>query len=365
MSTTTLTFTPISRLTNSFFEIDEASVLYEDALKRGSIEHYPDKKVIINKNLNQAISIVKSGFLCVTHKDAFDLGVTVFENVFGATPQIHKELFNQQTTDYSVDLISENCKIVFDSSGYRFLNPESSQNTSNFKEMRSNEAVNLNSDPVINPEIIAKNFYDEYFPFIRVSNYLREGNSFYIELGYYRYRCSNGMMLGRKTKMTFRHTYYVKDFNRIKDAAINQFLEYKRDFLNMAEKLWRILSVYVPKDQMKLVVYDILEKEIIKKRVVERKRLQQSLKDLTDIYVKDIGENMNAVLNVATDASKLLESSRVSQSVVQNLATTWINRVTKQTFHIETYLKEIEHIEQRILMAKEAIEEEEGMLSMM
>jgi len=361
MSTTTLQFTPISRISVPFFEIDEAPVLYEKFMRGDGIKRYPDKKVIINNKINEGISIVKTGFLSVAHKQAFDLGVELFEMMFGATPQIHKELINSSTTDYSVDLVSENCKIVFDSNGYRYLSPEASSDRPNFEEMRNHADENMNNAPLADREIIAKNFYDEYFPFIRVSNYLREGNSFYIELGYYRYRCSNGMMLGRKTKMTFRHSYYVKDFNRIKEAAINQFISYKRGFLSMADKLWRLLSVHIPKDQMRLVVFDILEKELITRRVAERKKLQFRLNDLTDMYVREIGENLNAALNVATDASKLLESSRVSQSKIQNLATTWINRVAKEKFTIDSYLEEIQHIEERVLTAKEVAQEEEDM----
>ena len=359
MTTTELNFRPIQRIKACFFNIEETPVLYEDPIKKGSYRNYPDKKIIINNNLNEGISIVKNGFLSVRHEEAYNLGITIFEMLFGVTPQIHKESLNARTTDYNVDLISEKCKIVFDSRGYRYVNGGANENKSLMETNRRDDNRNINETPLRNREIIAENFYDEYFPFIRVSNYLRDGNSFYIEMGYYRYRCSNGMMLGRKTKMTFKHSYYVSDFKKIKEAAIDQFLRYKKSFLNMAEKLWRLLSIHVPKAQMRLVSFDIFEKELIKKSVSERKRLQIVLNDLIDKYVKEIGENLNAALNVATEFSKLLEGNRVSQSTIQNLSTIWINRVTKKTFNIETYLNEINDIEERVLNAKEVVEEEE------
>jgi hypothetical protein len=359
MTTTELNFRPIQRIKACFFNIEETPVLYEDPIKKGSYRNYPDKKIIINNNLNEGISIVKNGFLSVRHEEAYNLGITIFEMLFGVTPQIHKESLNSRTTDYNVDLISEKCKIVFDSRGYRYVNGGANENNSLMETNRRDDNRNINETPLRNREIIAENFYDEYFPFIRVSNYLRDGNSFYIEMGYYRYRCSNGMMLGRKTKMTFKHSYYVADFQKIKEAAIDQFLRYKKSFLNMAEKLWRLLSIHVPKAQMRLVSFDIFEKELIKKSVSERKRLQIVLNDLIDKYVKEIGENLNAALNVATEFSKLLEGNRVSQSTIQNLSTIWINRVTKKTFNIETYLNEINDIEERVLNAKEVVEEEE------
>lgn len=359
MTKTELNFQPIQRDKGCYFNIEETPVLYEDPIKKGNYRNYPDKKIIINNNINKGISIVKNGFLSVRHEEAYNLGLTIFEMLFGITPQIHKESLNSRTTDYNVDLISEKCKIVFDSRGYRYVNGRANENNSLMETNRRDDNRNINETPLRNREIIAENFYDEYFPFIRVSNYLRDGNSFYIEMGYYRYRCSNGLMLGRKTKTTFKHSYYVSDFQKIKEAAIDQFLRYKKSFLNMAEKLWRLLSIHVPKAQMRLVSFDIFEKELIKKSVSERKRLQIVLNDLIDKYVIEIGENLNAALNVATEFSKILEGNRVSKSTIQNLSTIWINRVTKKTFNIETYLNEINDIEERVLNAKEVVEEED------
>jgi hypothetical protein len=356
MTSGKLHFQSIQRTKEYFFDIEETPVLYLDPIKKDIYRDYPDKKIIINNNLNKGISIVKNGFLLVRHEEAFNLGINIFEILFGVTPQIHNECLNSKTTDYNVDLISEKCKIVFDSRGYRFFDGRNNNLIDNF---RRDDIRNINEIPLRNRNIIAENFYDDYFPFIRVSNYLREGNSFYIEMGYYRYRCSNGMMLGRKTKMTFKHSYFVSNFKIIKEAAVDQFLRYKKRFLNMADKLWYLLSIHVPKAQMRLVSFDIFEKELIKKSVSERKRLQIVLSDLIDKYVIEIGENLNAALNVATEFSKLLEGKRVSQSNIQNLSSIWISRVTKKTFNIEKYFKEINDIEDRVLSAKEVVEEEE------
>ncbi len=110
---------------------------------------------------------------------------------------------------------------------------------------------------------------------------------------------------------------------------------------------------------MKLVSIDIFQKELIKKSVSERKRMQMILTDLIDKYASEIGENLNAALNAATEFSKLFEGKRVSQSTIQNLSTIRINRVTRKTFNIETYIKEIKDIEEHVLNAKEVLEEEE------
>jgi CRISPR/Cas system-associated protein endoribonuclease Cas2 len=226
-----------------------------------------------------------------------------------------------------------------------------------------------NNNPTENPDnasratrglgFISENFRDQYHPFIRVSNYLREGNAFYIELGYYRYRCSNGMMLGRKTQTTFRHSYYVNSFKSIQIAVMEQFLRHKHSFMYMAENLWKLLLVYIPKAKMRLTSFDIFEKELLRRSIEERMELQLKLNELIDKYVLEIGENLNAALNVATDFSKLLEGNKVSQSHIQNLGSIWANRVSERSFNIEKYFADLSDIEERIMTHQINIEEEE------
>jgi hypothetical protein len=275
------------------------------------------------------------------------LGVEIFEILFGITPEIHKEEINNRTTDYSVDLVSEDCKIVFDNNGYRFQGK--TQNNIIHVPNLSNTASNDNNQRL---DFIVSNFHDEYHPFIRISNYLREGNSFYIEVGYYRSRCTNGMMFGRKTKMTFRNNYRVSHFELIRLSAKNHFSKSEKNFMQMAEQLWKLLTIHIPKAQFKLVTFDIYEKELIKKSINERSRLLENFNQLVEKYVMEIGENLNAALNAATEFSKQLEDNRVSKSTLQNLPTLWMKKVTKKTFNIRTYLNDIEDIEERVLNAK-------------
>ena len=354
MISTELSFINIERNSRMFFGIQEAPVRYEDPNNNSFFKHYPNKKVLINKDSNEAISIVASNFFSVTNKEAFDLGVKIFELMFGVTPQVHQESMNSRETDYSVDLISENCKIVFDNSGYNFVGNRDVvdvQNSSRGNRNRESDRNQLN--------FISSGFYDEYYPFVRVSNYLRENSSFYIELGYYRYRCSNGLMLGRRTKMTFRHSYRVRSFDIIKQSAIDQFLRYKGDFMKMAENLWKLLSIHIPKGQIRLVTFNIFESVLIKKSKAERMRLQLILNDLADKYILEIGENLNAALNIATEFSKLLNSGKVSQVSIQKFATDWVTRVTKKSFNINSYLKDINNAEEKVMNAKDVVEEDD------
>jgi hypothetical protein len=339
---------------SAFFKVTDTPVKYEDPFTK-QFKNYPDKKIIINETTGEAISIVGSNFLPVAHENAFQLGIEIFEILFGITPQIHKEEINYRTTDYSVDLISEDCKIIFDNNGYRF---HGNQQNHILREFNLSNTTSTDNNQRL--DFIVNNFHDEYKPFIRISNYLREGNSFYIEVGYYRSRCTNGMMFGRKTKMTFRNNYRVLNFELIRLSAKNHFLKSGKNFMQMAEQLWKLLTIHISKAQFKLVTFDIYEKELIKKSINERSRLLENFNELVEKYVMEIGENLNAALNAATEFSKQLEDNRVSKSTLQNLPFLWMKRVTKKTFNIRTYLNEIEDIEKRVLntkIRKEELEE--------
>jgi len=356
MNATPLTFNTVDASNNKFFSIDETPILYINPLIEKELFRYPDKKIIINQRTNKAISIVGEYFKPIVHEQAYNLGLTIFERMFGVTPSIHQECMNANTTDYSVDFVSEKCKIIFDATGYYLSNDTTNSEIAS----RSNELIETIAPRRAINHFISSKFYDEYHPFIRVSNYLRNGESFKIELGYYRYRCSNGLMTGRRTKFTFKHSYR-KSFDQVKQLAFNHFFLRPTKFMELGEKLWRLLNIYIPKDQMRLVSYVIFEKELIKKKEEERKNLQATLFLLVDKYVEEIGENLNAAINVATDFSKQFENGKVSKSTIQTMTSKWMNKATLKSFNLNAYLNSaaLVGIEERILTAKVVLEEEE------
>jgi hypothetical protein len=91
---------------SAFFKVTETPVIYEDPFTK-LFKEYPDKKIIINETTREAISIVGSNFLPVTHENAFQLGVEIFEILFGITPEIHKEEINNRTYLNDIEDIEE------------------------------------------------------------------------------------------------------------------------------------------------------------------------------------------------------------------------------------------------------------------
>jgi len=339
-------------LNRNFFSVREMPVQFEHPNQPGRFDYYPDRKVLINMSTGKAISLVRDNFLVVEHNQAFELGVHLFEMLFGVKPSIHKEYLSLSTTDYLVDFISESCRFELDIDGYRYINRRrslvESENLTQPDYIESFSATALTEGvPHINPA-----FKDEYRPFLRVTNFLRGNNSFYIEIGFYRSRCTNGMLLGMRSQTSFKHSYYTDSFLDIKKKALDFFHEHNRKMFGTMDRVWKLLTIPIPVDRMHLVCFDIYQDELMKKSHEERLYLQQTIKDLSEAYAKEIGENMNAALNVATDIAKRWETGKSSQNKIQRRAALFLHRYTTKSFRVDAYLKSIADIEQHVMTAK-------------
>ena len=342
---------------NRFFPVQETPVLFRDAGNPEYINSFPDRKVIVNLDLNQPISIVRADFLVVKHEDAFRLGEWLFEMLFGVTPQVHKERLGSNHTDYRVDLISEDCKYVLNEDGFTLYTGLKNWDGMRAIETRV-ESDQFNTSDVARVMSVPKQFSDEYFPFLRVSNFLREGNSMYIELGFYRARCSNGMLLGMRSKTIFRQNYYVDSFSELQNSAFDFFSVRKRNMNDSMQRLWKLLAIGVSREQMRLIPFAIFENELLRKTRDERSRLIRNLDDLVNGYAQEIGENLNAALNVATDFSKTVEGGRMNMNKLQRACSQWMYKVTGKTFNFRKYIESLDGIEERIMTAPEIREME-------
>jgi hypothetical protein len=321
-------FPPIVAGTQAFFPVVTRSVLYDDINVPGNKKVMPGKKIIVNAHTGEGLSIVPEAQLAVPHMDAYNLGVHIFQLLFGCSPIVYKERTNSNQTDYSVDLVNEQCKIMLTENGVRIGLPLSQHEHRVLHEDAVENDYEINRPFPVLPEH-RPTFYDEYYPFVRVSNYLRAQASFEIEVGYYRWKCSNGLMFGRKTESTFEHSYICPGIGYITLMAENHFHRYDRHFLTNAIELWSLLKTYVPKTDMKLLVMQLFEEDLYRLKLAERLSVMNQLNILVEKYVLEIGENANAMINVATDLLKLLPCNRVSPSYLQAAVGEWMKRIPR------------------------------------
>jgi cell division protein ZapA (FtsZ GTPase activity inhibitor) len=166
------------------------------------------------------------------------------------------------------------------------------------------------------------------------------------------------MLLGQRSRSIFKQSYFVPHFEIIKRNAFEYFENHNQKMYGSMERLWKLLSMPVSRENMRLIAFDIYGEELRKKGIEEREYLQHLITDLVNAYTDEIGENMNAALNVATDLSKRLETGRGSQSNLQRRASMWMQRVTSRSFRIEKYLYDLQDVEESVMNAKSQKEEE-------
>lgn len=312
-----------------FFNVHTTPVLYDDRTGRNNIVAFPSKKVIVDASEHKGISIVRKNFYVVSHEEAMQLGCRIFQEIFGVLPSIHQQHLNGTKTDYTVDLVSDECKIVINREGYHYHNP-----------YRDDHRVDLfQSERVLpmNDVRIPNYFKDVYHPFIRVSNFLRDGVSMVIQMGYYRARCSNGMLFDLSLPLRFSHSYFVNTFAKIELDALRYFKLNQRYMFTMAEQLWKLMYLSVRRDIMGVITYDMFHAQLDALPNAKQKKLLMELDRLVEKYSVELGENMNAAINVATDFSKLLGKRQTSTSEVQRIAGEWMHRVTNERFDWSHY----------------------------
>jgi len=316
-----------------FFKVLTTPVLYDDHTGLNHIVSFPKKKVIIDATEHKGISIVRKGFYVVSHEEAMQLGCRIFQEIFGLLPSIHQQNLSASKTDYTVDLVSDECKIVIDRDGFHYQNP--------YRDDYRRDLIQSEIFP-FNDARVNKYFRDVYHPFLRVSNYLRDGVSMVIQMGYYRSRCSNGMLFDLTLPLRFTHTYFVSSYAKIELDALRYFKLNERYLFTMAEQLWKLLYVPVQPNLMRVIPYDIFRQYLEMMPLEKQRKLLPPLQQMVDRYVQELGQNMNAAINVATDFSKLLVNSRISADLVQRLTGEWLNKVNDRHFNWDDYQKVLE-----------------------
>ena len=344
MTTTALTLQKTHKA-DAFFPVTTKSVLFDDAAKPGFKKIFRGKKIIANAQTGNGLSIVSDKHLAVSHSEAYHLGTRIFRQLFKCNPDIYKQELNKSTTDYCVDLVNEQCKIIMTSSGVEYQTPSEDR----IEVEQIAQVSNLLDGPSVNLPIVNKDFRDEYYPFVRVTNYLRGNQLFVVEVGYYRWKCSNGLMFGRRTDSTFEHSYLCPGFDYIAVMAENHFRQYKQDYLKKAVDLWNFLSIPVKKNDMNLLVIQLFEADFFRLRLQERTSTLNHLNILVEKYTAEIGENANALINVATDILKHLHRNRISPSYLQAAVGEWMSRIPNIALPTDTERAELLLMEQQLL----------------
>jgi len=365
-----LVFQPHETANRHFFAVTERT-LYTLSNK-GQYCEMPEHKAIINASSGVALSIVRTNFLIVSHQSAFQIGCKIFKELFDVSPMIGSQKCTQSGISFTVELISEEVRVRINSDGFKL---EGVQNWRDFLPQPKNrsEALLWNDDGLIQPlmdrrrvshfnepsnedieqlrrNLVPNHFEDYYHPFVRIHNHLREQASFTVEMGYYRSRCSNGVMFGSRNAMTFKTNYHsIKNTTELELDAVQYFTRRKSSMFNVIGDLFRTLAIPVAKADMHLITLSVFKEKFLAMDKQTRKAEYDLLLQIAAQYSDEIGCNMNAAMNVATEYSQRLYSHGRVVSGIQNMPSVLLRKMGAGGIRAESLLRRIRSEEKYIL----------------
>jgi len=293
-----------------------------------------NKYAIINAQTMEGISIVDESFTAIRHEDAMKIGMEIFANTFGKSPEIHRISSSQNGTEFSVDLIHPSCKFTLSSKGVisSFSDDRVGYDSPELRDL-SRERPIARGRQMFNVDI-----YDEYYPFIRVSNFLKRGRCFTIEMGYYRYKCSNGMLMGLRTKYTFKRNYSNTSLLNLQEEAFHYFRNIRPQLIKPLETMWNLLRTPLSFDQLHLPAVQMFYDDLRRESFNRRRNAVEFMMHLRTKYAEEIGLNYNAAMNIATDLSHFLYGETMNLNRSQSMTGAWLSYFKSKRFNPETFV---------------------------
>ncbi len=305
----------------------------------------PGKMALVNQSTKEGISIVDTNFTVVEHAEALRIGEAIFKNTFGRSPQIHRISNSYSGTEFSVDLIHPDCKYVLNRHGVysSFSEDRVGYDTPLLRDTSERALLGDAHFRTFNTEIS-----DEYYPFVRVSNFLKRNRSFTIEMGYYRYKCSNGLLMGKRTRFTYKCSYANTSVIRIEEGAFHYFRNISKQLIKPLETMWNLLQTPLSFDQLHLPAVQMFYDDL--RRVPYEKRMAavDFMMHLRSRYAAEIGLNFNAALNIATDLSHHIYGDAFTLNRSQSITGSWLTYFKSKSFNPERFVKEAERSLERL-----------------
>ena len=296
------------------FPIQISDVYYEHQGNKDKIQDN-GHKAIIRRDSGEILGMVGKKYEVITHREAYKLGQKLFREVFESRPEVYKVDMNRKGSYCHVDLFNPKERIVI----------------KRLEKMGRPDAE----------------FNEEYYPFIRISNSYNHTFSLRYSLGFYRWKCSNGLLMGRKMlgdivishdKPLEASEWYVMD-------AAEKFSRMVGDFDDYIRKAGKI---YIPKELLEVVTLDILDKQYGVEQKPRLLKMTEVLRGSIPAYASELGESALAAINIATDYIKTVENTHTVNSL-QSRAMDWGLRVTKKHFNLSAYLNEQKNYKEEVI----------------
>jgi hypothetical protein len=272
---------------------------------------------ILNKK-ETVFSVVSKNYFLISNTDAIKLGKKIFSEFFPSAEENSLKIFNinyPQTKSFcNIDIA--NCCHVFN---------------------------------IWEKEV--------YVPFMRITNSYNRTKTLRFETGFCRMLCDNGVIFEKET-VKLNYTHYKKSLTAIQKnitagSKTDKLKELETEFTNFMKNLNEIKinkDYFIPITAKIFGLKFNLKSKSEKQRANEYKRMQNfkiKCGELTEKYVKELGENAYSVFNTATEyanSRELVKSHRYNDYQVK--AGEWLKGFSKRDRNetLEMYLEDYKYL---------------------
>jgi hypothetical protein len=285
----------------------------------GKLLSVPDKKAIVDTQRRRVLGIVSRDYRLVSNREALDWAYQCCRKVFPETKDTEWEVRAADAPG---------------TAGHCFIDLVHNSTALDFSVVPAHGR----------PEVFG--------PFIRVTNSYNGLRALAFDIGFLRKVCKNGLILP-DTIIRFKFSHMRRDIKETMsfDISHERLAKLKTSFGSYLDAL---RACPVRSDQFAAFARVVLSIRVPEKlepksrELAEWESLTAHITALCDRYVRDLGENAYAVLNVVTEFASHPPANRYVQrerNSLQRLAGTWLSsfaqRCRQPGFDLTAYLVEL------------------------
>lgn len=310
----------LTRLEDVLFPVKEHPVFasVDDATGERRLP-VPEKKAIVNSESHCVLGIVSRGYRLVSNREALDLAHKCCRTVFPETKQGEWEV---EATDAP------------GTGGHCYIHLVHNSTALDFSFVPTHERP------------------DVFGPFICVTNSYNGSRALAFDIGFYRKVCTNGLILPESI-IRFKFTHQRREIGETIEfeVARERLAKFKTSF---GRYLGTLRECPISRGQFVPLICGVLlrrQAEPLKPNTREAEEwaaLNAHLRQLSDRYARELGENAYAAFNAITEfASHPPANRRVRRDrhSLQRLAGAWVNSFSQQCrqpgFNVDAYIGEL------------------------
>jgi hypothetical protein len=304
------------------FEIEVSNLFY----KHTSIEPFNFKidnktRVISRTDDARVLGIVQPSYSIIKHQLAFEIGCYLFRQLFQAEPEIFNIITDKNGAIVYIDILSEDIKIIVEDK--KPIDEKSTVQKSIFLDEQENAINEIESQSRFKP------FYEEFYPFIRIVNSYNNETSLIYKLGYYRWKCWNGMITGRKFESEIVLYHINKNEKKLYKIIDSKIRNLSQGINRFKESVHQLKNTRIPHELLKISCFDILGKiENLPVSEENHRYIKTNIKLIEKLFYNYYDLFSNTALTPYNMATDVISNHSAAKNLIglQENSYTWLSQ---------------------------------------